>query len=67
MKLTWQDVEEIAGDLVEHYPQMDPLDVDLEKLRTLVARLPRFADDPEVAPKSILEAIQGAWYDRSED
>jgi len=67
MKLTWQDAEDIAGDLLERYPQMDPLSVDLESLQKMVTGLPRFGDDPLAATNRLLEAIQGAWYDKFED
>jgi FeS assembly protein IscX len=67
MKLTWQDVEDIAGDLVTQYPGIDPLGVDLEKLQSMVAGLPRFSDDPQAATKRVLEAIQEAWYDKNEE
>lgn len=67
MKWTWQDIDEIAIDLVEKYPNMDPLTVKLPELRTMVLELPSFHDDPQASNEKILEAIQAAWYDEYED
>ena len=66
-KLTWQDVDEIALDLVERYPSQDPLHVKLPELKKLVMELPSFGDDPSAASDRTLEAIQAAWYDEFED
>ncbi len=66
-KLTWQDVDEIALDLVERYPYQDPLTVKLPDLKKLVTGLPSFGDDPDAATEKTLEAIQAAWYDEFED
>jgi FeS assembly protein IscX len=67
MKRTWQDVEEIALDLVELHPQTDPLTLSFAQIRELVVALPGFADDPRAAADRVLEAIQMAWYDEYED
>lgn len=66
-KWTWRDVDDIALDLVERYPALDPLAVKLPELKQMVTGLPTFADDPEAASDKILEAIQAAWYDEFED
>jgi FeS assembly protein IscX len=67
MKWTWRDVDDIALDLVEKYPTVDPLTVKLADLKKLVVELPMFGDDPEAANEKILESIQAAWYDEYED
>ncbi|MGA9117095.1 MAG: Fe-S cluster assembly protein IscX [Bacteroidota bacterium] len=67
MKRTWRDIDEIALDLTEQHPQVDPLSVKLPELREMILRLPRFADDPEGATTAVLESIQAAWYDEYED
>ena len=67
MKLTWRDVDEIALDLAEHCPNIDPLGVSLADLKRLVIELPRFGDDPNNSTAAVLEAIQAAWYDEFED
>lgn len=67
MKYTWRDVDEIALDLVEKYPTIDPLGVELPELKHMVLDLPQFGDEPDAATNNILEAIQAAWYDEFED
>lgn len=67
MKRTWQDIEEIALDLVERYPQVDPLTVKFPELKKLITSLPTFGDDPGAVSETTLEAIQAAWYDEFED
>jgi FeS assembly protein IscX len=67
MKRTWRDIDDIALDLVERHPTMDPLSVKLPELKKLVTDLPSFGDEPGAATEKILEAIQAAWYDEYED
>lgn len=64
---TWHDVDDIALDLVEKYPYLDPLTVKLPELKKMVTELATFGDNPEAANDKILEAIQSAWYDEYED
>jgi FeS assembly protein IscX len=66
-KWTWRDVDEIALDLVDLYPNLDPLTVKLPALREMIIKLPTFGDDPNAATDQLLESIQGAWYDEFED
>ena len=67
MKHTWQDIDEIALDLVERYPQIDPLTVKFPELRTMIVGLPNFGDEPDAVTDAVLESIQAAWYDEYED
>ena len=67
MKWTWRDVDEIALDLVERHPALDPLTVTLPDMKKMILELPTFADDPHASTEKILEAIQAAWYDEYED
>jgi FeS assembly protein IscX len=67
MKRTWRDIDEIALDLVERHPNVDPLSVKLTELKKLVMDLPSFGDEPGAATEKTLEAIQAAWYDEFED
>jgi len=66
-KWTWRDVDDIALDLVELHPNLDPLAIKLPELKRLVLDLPTFGDDPNAASDRILESIQAAWYDEYED
>jgi len=64
---TWRDVDDIALDLVEKFPYIDPLTVKLPELKKMVTELSTFVDNPEAANDKVLEAIQSAWYDEYED
>ena len=66
-KWTWRDIDDIALDLVEKYPLLDPLTVKFPELKKMVIELPTFDDNPEGASDKTLEAIQAAWYDEYED
>ena len=55
--LLWSDSQEIALDLIEQYPDVDPF----TDLRQWVLNLDRFEDDPNHCGERVLEAIQLAW------
>jgi len=63
MKITWQDTEEIAIQLAEANPDLDPLTLRFTDLHKMVTSLPSFDDDPKASNEGILEAIQMAWLE----
>ena len=63
MTLQWTDVHEIAIELAEKHPDIDPLQVRFTDLRDYVCNLEDFSDDPERCGEKILEAIQMAWLE----
>jgi FeS assembly protein IscX len=63
VKLTWRDAEDIALELHESMPQVDPLTVRFTDLHQWVCELPGFEDDPKASNEGILEAIQMAWLE----
>lgn len=67
MALKWTDTEEIALQLFEAEPELDPLTVRFTDLRDKVLELPEFDDDVERLNEKILEAIQMAWYEEYMD
>lgn len=67
MKRTWRDIDDLALDLVERHPAIDPMSVKLADLHRLIVELPTFGDDPNASTDRILESIQAAWYDEYED
>ncbi|MFN0157924.1 MAG: Fe-S cluster assembly protein IscX [Bacteroidota bacterium] len=67
MKWTWRDVDEIALDLYDKFPNVDPLTVKFPELKNMVLELPTFSDDPGAVTDRVLESIQMAWYDEFED
>ncbi len=64
--MRWSDVNDIAIELYEARPDMDPLTVNFVDLRNWVLALPEFDDDPEHCGEKVLEAIQTAWIEESE-
>jgi len=66
MKLKWTDTHEIAVQLLEIYPETDPVHVNFVDLMNWVKALPEFDDDPAHCGERILEAIQQAWMDEAD-
>jgi FeS assembly protein IscX len=62
-KLKWTDSLDIAIELVDSHPDVDPLKINFVDLRDWVMALPDFSDDPKHCGEKILEAIQQAWID----
>ena len=63
MELKWTDVQEIAIELDQAYPDVDPRTVNFVDLRNWVMDLPGFNDDPDHSGEKILEAIQMNWIE----
>lgn len=61
MNLRWSDVQEIAIELAEKYPNTDPQYVNFVDLHQWICELENFDDDPKRGGEKILEAIQMAW------
>ena len=67
MILKWVDSLEIALELDEKHPDVDPKAINFVDLRQWVLDLEDFDDDPEHSGERILEAIQLAWIEEKED
>jgi FeS assembly protein IscX len=63
MALKWTDSREIAIELAETHPDVDPRSIRFTDLMQWVLALPGFDDDPKHCGEKILEAIQLAWMD----
>ncbi len=61
--MQWTDITEIAIELMEAHPDVDPLSVNFVDLRNWVIALHDFDDEPTRCGEKILEAIQGAWIE----
>lgn len=59
--MKWTDVQDIAIELCEAHPDVDPATVRFTDLHRWVTGLPGFDDDPKRSGEKILEAIQQAW------
>lgn len=64
--MKWTDTLDIAIELAERHPNVDPLGVRFTDLHRWVCELPGFDDDPERSGERILEAIQMAWIDEAD-
>lgn len=63
MQLKWTDVQDIAIELTQTYPEQNPLQVRFTDLHDWICQLEEFDDDPQGSNEQILEAIQQAWID----
>jgi FeS assembly protein IscX len=66
MKIGWTDTLEIALDLDEAHPDVDPQYVRFTDLHRWTTELERFEDDPERSNEKILEAIQMTWIEEKD-
>ncbi len=63
MGLKWIDVLDIAIELDETHPDVDPQYVRFTDLKEWVCALDDFDDDPAHSGEKVLEAIQMAWIE----
>jgi len=61
--LMWDQIEDIAFELYELQPDVDPLTVRFTEMHKWITELPDFADDPAKSTEGKLEAIQMAWLE----
>ena len=64
--IKWTDTLEIAIQLNDAYPAIDPKQIRFTDLHRWVTELPEFADDAQRSNEKILEAIQMAWIDEQD-
>ena len=64
--MLWTDVYELAIELAEKHPDIDPTYILFTDLRRLVMELESFIDSPEKTNEKILEAIQMLWIEERE-
>ena len=63
MGLKWTDSLDIAIELDEAHPDVDPQYIRFTDLHAWVCALGGFDDEPERSNEKILEAIQMAWIE----
>jgi FeS assembly protein IscX len=64
--MKWTDTRDIAIELADKYPDIDPKTIRFTDLRDWVLALDGFDDDPKHCGEKILEAIQMVWMDEAE-
>ncbi len=63
--MKWTDSLDIAIELAEAHPEIDPRTIRFTDLHNWVMELPDFDDDPNHSGEKILEAIQMACIDEA--
>ncbi len=66
MSLKWTDSLDIAIELDEAHPDVDPMTINFVDLRALTMQLEGFDDLSSRCGERILEAIQSAWIEERE-
>ncbi|HEB56739.1 MAG TPA: Fe-S assembly protein IscX [Gammaproteobacteria bacterium] len=66
MALKWIDSLDIAIELDERHPDIDPRYLRFTDLHGWICELDEFDDDPQKSNEHILEAIQMAWIDEKD-
>ena len=63
MKMDWLDVYEIALQLSDKFPNVDPQWISFPDLHDKVCKLENFIGEPQKSNEKILEAIQMHWIE----
>jgi FeS assembly protein IscX len=63
--MKWTDVQQIAEELADKYPDVDPKTIRFTDLHNYVVALDDFEDDHSRGGERVLEAIQQAWIDEA--
>lgn len=63
MEIDWSDIQEIAIELYENFPEIDPQWISFPDLHKKICHLENFIGNPKNSNEKILEAIQMAWMD----
>jgi FeS assembly protein IscX len=66
MQYKWSDILDIAIDLNDAHPEIDPQWISFPDLHSKICSLESFDDNPSASNEKILEAIQMAWMDESD-
>ena len=66
LDLVWLDVLDIAIELNDRFPDMDPQWISFPDLHKKICNLDNFIGDPEKSNEKILEAIQMHWIEESQ-
>lgn len=61
--MKWTDINNLAVELSEAHPKVDPTKINFVDLMNWVVALPGFDDDVRHCGEKVLEAIQQAWID----
>lgn len=65
--MKWSDVHDIAIELADRYPDIDPQYVNFVDMHRWICELEDFDDDPDRSGEKVLEAIQMVWIEEAAD
>ncbi len=63
IELDWLDINDIAIELYDNFPDIDPQWISFPDLHRKVCELEDFNGDPAKSNEQILEAIQMTWIE----
>lgn len=66
MKYKWTDTLDLAIELDEAHPDVDPLQIRFTDLHEWVCQLENFDDEPDKSNEKILESIQMNWIEEKD-
>ena len=61
--LNWNDINDIAIELDDHFPDIDPQWISFPDLHSKICNLETFVGDPDRSNEKVLEAIQMLWIE----
>ena len=64
--MKWTDSLEIAIQLADAHPDVDPKTIRFTDLYNWILALPEFSDDPKHSGEKILEAVQMLWIEEAD-
>lgn len=63
--MKWTDIQQIAEELCDQHPDVDPTTIRFVDLHNFVVSLDGFDDDHQRGGEKVLEAIQQAWINEA--
>ena len=66
-KFDWDNTEDIAIELTDKFPNVDPYTVRFTDMHKWITELDGFSGDPAKSNEAKLEAIQMAWNEEYQD
>ena len=67
MLRTWDEIQALAAELSALYPDVDPREIPLKKLRDSLLDLPDLHRPMEGMTPGLLEAMRQAWLEGAQD
>jgi len=61
--LNWNDINDIAIELYDQFPDIDPQWISFPDLHSKICNLVTFVGDPDRSNEKVLEAIQMLWIE----